>query len=425
MDHTDSQKPEFEKIQGFATKVIIDCDPGGDDAHAILLAQYLSKAFNVQILGLTTGGGNQTVDMVTKNSQIIIDIHGETGFLVHKGTQRDDILHIQDGFFGKDSFGGYQSKYQEINGEIGDKHLSKQTAIEFLLEQVNQYPNEITLICMGCFTNIQNALKQLPDFLEKLKNIVVMGGTHSGVGNAPNWVSEYNFHGDPNAAKQIFEKAKNITMISFDLCYDYYNNMSEQDQATIFGQNTKLANFIRQSNSQAYIKGKRYSICDQVAVAVALDPRIVLDYEQKQCKIFDDKDESTRGMVAINWIEFYNIKDQPKVNIVTKIDQKLLSMYLRDCLKDGLDVFSNFQHERQENQKALSAYLEALGIPDYLEIDPSLGSLLMIQMKHLERFPLCDLITHQNLDYDFYSLYFFTMFQSNQTLKLRLLNQQI
>lgn len=68
-----------------AKKVIIDCDPGADDAHSIVLALYLAKEMNIEILGITTAACNHCVDQVTKNAQIILEVCREENIMVYKG----------------------------------------------------------------------------------------------------------------------------------------------------------------------------------------------------------------------------------------------------------------------------------------------------------------------------------------------------
>ena len=140
-------------------KVIIDCDPGADDAHALLLALYLAKPHNVEILGITTAACNHTVDQVTKNAQILLEVFKLHELKVYKGGQREDFEHV-DFYFGPDGFGNFANEYEATQGPIGDKHLHPtDSASKFMIDTVNRFPNEVTIICVGALTNILEVTK--------------------------------------------------------------------------------------------------------------------------------------------------------------------------------------------------------------------------------------------------------------------------
>lgn len=99
--------------------------------------------------------------------------------MVYKGGQRDDFEQI-DYYFGPDGFGNYAYDYEKKVGDIGTKHLHQDPAKKFLIEQVSQYPNEVTIICVGALTNITQVLSEQPDFKDNVRDFLLMGGTHQG-----------------------------------------------------------------------------------------------------------------------------------------------------------------------------------------------------------------------------------------------------
>lgn len=115
------------------TKVIIDTDPGGDDAQAIILAIHLARKYNVQILGLTTIAGNGSLDNVVKNAQLIVNACNTPEIPIFRGNE--DFLHpfeYQHYHYGEDGFGGYQA----MQTDLQLTNLSDKSAIDFLIESV-------------------------------------------------------------------------------------------------------------------------------------------------------------------------------------------------------------------------------------------------------------------------------------------------
>lgn len=171
--------------------------------------------------------------------------------MVYKGLQQEEFKNI-DFYFGKDGFGNFQIEYHEqMEQHIGDKHLSTKTAEEFLQESVQQYPGEITLLCLGALTNIANAMTKDPEFPNKVKNIVIMGGNYMNCSNSPNMTSEFNFYCDGESAKVVIENFKDITLMPFELGWNFYKDMLEYEQLSIFGVNTDKGRMAAKCNSVA------------------------------------------------------------------------------------------------------------------------------------------------------------------------------
>eukprot|EP00347_Sterkiella_histriomuscorum_P016855 403351592 len=402
------KKKLFSDIFQRPKKVIIDCDPGADDAHAIVLAIYFAKAHNVQILGITTAACNHTVDQVTKNAQIILEVCKEQNILVYKGGQRDDFEQI-DYYFGPDGFGNFASTFEKQNGEIGTKHLHQDSAQKFLIESVQQNPNEITIICVGALTNITRAIAEYPNFKSQIRDIVQMGGTHQGQGNAPNWCSEYNFYMDSTSAKILLEQlGEKMTIVSYELCYNFYHALTQVELAAIFDQDNEIARMVKGSYSvSCKAEGGKYPIYDQIAIAIAFQPELVLAFVEKQCRVVDDHPE-LRGLMLINWLDQGVDETVPKSRIITKIDKVALKEYLQDCLSSDSDVCQKRIENNHRNQQTLMAYLEAVGLPRHLKLTPSVETLHMVVNRHVLAVPYQNFHFHfklrQPLSFDFHDL---------------------
>ena len=151
-------------------KVIIDTDPGHDDAMAIMLA---IKSNALDVLALTTVCGNSTIENTTRNARYILNLLGRNDIPVYSGMEkpfkRDLIQAIVHGKSGLDG--------------IDPQNEPKLTgnAVEKIIESVKANPNEVTLITLGPLTNIASAMQKNPSVMKKVKEIVSMGDRKSVV----------------------------------------------------------------------------------------------------------------------------------------------------------------------------------------------------------------------------------------------------
>jgi len=187
-------------------KVIIDTDPGHDDAMAIMLA---IKSNALDVLALTTVCGNSTIENTTRNARYILNLLGRNDIPVYSGMEkpfkRDLIQAIVHGKSGLDG--------------IDPQNEPKLTgnAVEKIIESVKANPNEVTLITLGPLTNIASAMQKNPSVMKKVKEIVSMGGAIRVPGNK-NRVAEFNFFVDPEAAKILFDFPVKKALIPLDVC---------------------------------------------------------------------------------------------------------------------------------------------------------------------------------------------------------------
>ena len=189
-------------------KIIIDCDPGVDDAFALLLA---CKCNELDILGITTVAGNCSLDDATNNTFKMLDMAGRNDILVYKGSDRSLIKEDVDAedVHGIGGLGGVT--FEKINRNTEDMN-----GIDYLVSTVNKYPGEVTVVALGPLTNIALAIRNDKDFSKNVKELVMMGGA-VGKGNiTPD--AEFNFYKDPDAAKEVFDNFKGkIVMVGLDV----------------------------------------------------------------------------------------------------------------------------------------------------------------------------------------------------------------
>ena len=189
-------------------KLIIDTDPGVDDAMAIFFAMLHP---DIELVGLTAIFGNVTVDIATRNAIALSEI-GKTPVPVARGAETPLSITpnpVSDYVHGAEGFGDIPP--YPIKGKA-----VAQTAAEFIVSEINKAPGEITLCPIGPMTNIALALQLDPSIASKVKQVVIMGGAYPMAGNVTDY-AEANIWNDPHAADQVFAADWPLTMIGLDV----------------------------------------------------------------------------------------------------------------------------------------------------------------------------------------------------------------
>ncbi len=189
-------------------KVIIDTDPGVDDAMAISFA-WLSPA--IDLLAITTVFGNVSVEQSTRNACILLDKLG-AAIPVARGAAeplQKELSDYPDFVHGKNGFGDIKLPTPG-RAEVPD------SAVDLIVEQVEANPGEIRLVAIGPLTNIATALERCPSLLQKVKELVILGGAFTINGNV-NPAAEANMLSDPHAADRVFSQTGPITVIGLDV----------------------------------------------------------------------------------------------------------------------------------------------------------------------------------------------------------------
>lgn len=178
--------------------VIIDCDPGIDDAVALALA--FSVPDELDVLAITTVAGNVPLQLTERNARILRELAGRGDVPVFAGCPQPMVRApvFADDFHGEDGLGGVASFTPK-------KALGEGHAVLKIVELIRAAPRPVQLIATGPLTNIAAALLLAPDIGENILELVVMGGADSAGGNiTPH--AEFNFYADPHAAQLVFEK---------------------------------------------------------------------------------------------------------------------------------------------------------------------------------------------------------------------------
>jgi purine nucleosidase len=193
-----------------ARAVIIDCDPGQDDAVALLLA-FASPA-EIEVLGITVVAGNVPLELTERNARRIRDLAGKGGLGVYAGCARPlkRALVTAEHVHGKTGIDG--ARLPEPEGGPAPLH-----GIDFLIESLRSPEVPVTICALGPLTNIATALTRAPEIRRGIAEIVLMGGA-IGLGNVTP-AAEFNIHVDPDAAQVVFTSGVKITMIGLDVTH--------------------------------------------------------------------------------------------------------------------------------------------------------------------------------------------------------------
>ncbi|KKF38708.1 ribosylpyrimidine nucleosidase [Hafnia alvei] len=187
-------------------KIILDCDPGHDDAIAIMLA---ARHPAIDLLGITIVAGNQTLNKTLVNGLNVcqkLDINVPIHAGMPKPIMREQI--VADNIHGESGLDG--PKFALLVRKAESKH-----AIQYIIDTLMNSDGDITLVPVGPLTNIAVAMRMQPAILPKIREIVLMGGAY-GTGNfTPS--AEFNIYADPEAARVVFTSGVPLVMMGLDL----------------------------------------------------------------------------------------------------------------------------------------------------------------------------------------------------------------
>ena len=193
-------------------RIIIDTDPGQDDAVAILLA--LASPEEIEVLGITAVAGNVPLSYTEVNARKVCELAGRPDMRVFPGCDRPlgrplvtaEHVHGRTGLDGPD--------LPEPTMPLQEQH-----AVDFLIETLRTEPaGSVTLCPLGPLTNIATAFKRAPDIIPRVREIVLMGGAYFEVGNITP-TAEFNIYVDPEAAKIVFGAGVPLTVMPLDVTH--------------------------------------------------------------------------------------------------------------------------------------------------------------------------------------------------------------
>ena len=294
-------------------KIIIDCDPGQDDAVMLLLA--LASPDELDILGITTVAGNVPLDLTERNTRIMCELAGRTDVPVYAGCDkpmRRELITAEN-VHGKTGIDGVDIYEPAMP-------LQNQHAVDFIIETLlAAEDNSVTLVPTGPLTNIGQAIHQQAGILPKIKEIILMGGAMREGGNTTP-CAEFNILEDPDAAQIIMHCRRPLTIVPLDVTHQAL--VSQKRIEKLRELNTPVGTavvgmmeFFNRFDSEKY-GSEGAPLHDPCTIAYLLKPEL---FKGKMCNVeVETESPLTMGHTAV---DFWGVTDRPKnANWLYKVD---------------------------------------------------------------------------------------------------------
>ncbi len=265
--------------------ILLDCDPGHDDAIALLLALASPE---LELLGVTTVAGNQTLDKTTANALRVLEFVGRGDVPVAAGADRPLARDLVIAAYVHGESGLEGPALPEPQGTAVGQH-----AVDFLAERILGAARPVTLVPVGPLTNVGLLLARHPEAAERIERIVLMGGAIREGNVTP--AAEFNIYVDPEAAWRVFHSGLPVTMIGLDVTHQALMSDAHAERLRESGDAGRLVaelyDFFSRYHRETYgFEGA--PIHDAVAVAHVLRPGLVetlprhvdVDCESRLCR---------------------------------------------------------------------------------------------------------------------------------------------
>ena len=294
-------------------RIIIDCDPGQDDAVALFLAMAAPQ--ELEILGITAVAGNVPLELTQRNVRLMCDIAGRSDIPVFAGCERPMVRELltAEKVHGKTGIDG-------IDVVEPKTPLQEQHAVDFIVEALRAAEDEsVTLVPTGPLTNIGTVIDRAPDVLAKIRQLVIMGGAMREGGNySPS--AEFNILVDPHAAAIVFGCGRPITSMGLDVTHQVLSTRARVERIRQLGNpvaeaTAGMLGFFERHDSEKYgVEGA--PLHDPCTIAWLLAPEL---FEGKFCNLsVETQSELTMGHTAI---DFWHVTDRPhNVNWIYSVD---------------------------------------------------------------------------------------------------------
>jgi purine nucleosidase len=301
------------------TVLVIDTDPGLDDAHALAMALTPSATRpHHPVAAVCTVAGNVGIDAVTANARWLLGAYGAQEVPVHRGAAGP--------------VAGPRAHAAEVHGSDGLGELARWSVPDVpehglpaalaLIETARRHPGGTTLVALGPLTNVALAVRLEPRLPELLERVVVMGAAIHGRGNLT-INAEFNIGSDPAAAELVFATFPRITLMSWETTLAYPFVPTEFKR--FFAGESQAADVLmrlsesRFAMSPAFADRSAYVRADPLAMAVAVDPSVVTRAEHHRVYVGYGPGGLEHGLTAVDWRDRQS--DRPPVEIVLEIDR--------------------------------------------------------------------------------------------------------
>ena len=269
------------------TKYIIDTDPGTDDAVAFIDALNSPE---LDILALTTVGGNASLEDTTRNALDLMAHLGHPDMPVYRGADvpLTGVFPFAYDFHGP---GGLSAPVPASQAAP-----RPEPAADYIQQAALEHSGDLTVIALGPLTNIAQAFIDSPDLRDHIKELIVMGGAVEVPGNiTPH--AEFNTYCDPHAANVVFDSGVPVTLIGLDVCREvFFTRDRHWDTPESPGE--RLAAQLVQGWFDLHPDRDHFDLCDPLAIAAVLDPSPI-EYRQATVHAIEDGDQ--KGKTIANY----------------------------------------------------------------------------------------------------------------------------
>jgi inosine-uridine nucleoside N-ribohydrolase len=299
-------------------KILIDTDPGMDDALALILA---AKSRAVEVLGVSAVAGNYPIDITSRNALRTLELIGRTDIPVARGMGKPLARPLAKDPFSHGSDGMAETHLPEPTTPLSLKH-----GIDLIIDTVRAYPGEVTLVCLGPLTNVAMALMKEPSIVSEIKEVVCIAGSYglnryafaNATGDTPQ--SEWNVYVDPEAAKLVFEAGAPIRAVGLDVATHFDINFSERQLEMLRMSPRKEANLAWRMVQ--FVLGRGFeSYCvliDSMAVAAVIDPTLI--GTQRARVGVETKGELTLGQTVADFRHHHAWQHLPEIEVAATAD---------------------------------------------------------------------------------------------------------
>ena len=302
-------------------KLILDCDPGHDDAVAIMLAGGYA---GFELLGITVVAGNQTLEKTVNNALHVVQ-HLGLNVPVYAGCERPLIRPrvVADDIHGESGLDGPSFAALERKAE-------KQHAALFMVEQILNAPGEVTIVTAGPMTNLALAMRLKPQIIPAIKQVVFMGGCYQ-LGNVTP-AAEFNIFADGDAAHVVFTSGVKLTMVGLDVSRKALCLPDVMARMAAIG-NTASKLFVDMMRCFNAAQKRVYGweggpLHDPITIACLINPA-ALTLRPMYCEV-DIRSEQSYGRTNCDYFGYFN--KEPNVNVAVDIDVSLFW----DIVEEGL-----------------------------------------------------------------------------------------
>jgi purine nucleosidase len=294
-----------------AHRIIIDCDPGQDDAIAILLA--LASPDEIETLALTAVAGNVPLALTQRNARQLVELAGNATVPVHAGCTRplSRILETAEYVHGETGLNG-------VSLPEPARPLAPAHAVDAIVDRVMQAPEgSVTLCALGPLTNVAMAMLKEPGLARHLKEVVLMGGA-IGLGNVTP-AAEFNIYVDPEAASVVFGSGVPLTMVGLDVTHQVLVTPERLERFRALGgplgeaAHGMLAFFNRFDIARYQAAGA--PLHDPCVIGYLLRPDL---FRGRACRVEIETEGRSAGRTNVHW--WPRGPQEPNANVIGEVD---------------------------------------------------------------------------------------------------------